>query len=213
MKRTSTQHRPAQRQRQHGLSMIELMVGVAIALIVTAAAGTLFVVQLRESRALLLDTRLTQELHRASELIARDLRRAGYSGHAGIAANPYAYAAAATPTDAISLRYSMDASENDRVDANEQFGFRRRNGAIEIQLGNDNWQSVTDPNAATVTGFSVTPLLAETAIATACGGTRLQTRSVAILITATAANDPRITRSVRSTAQVRADALIDACSV
>ncbi len=71
----------------------------------------------------MLDVRLTQELRNASELIARELRRAGYSGHAGTAANPYAYTDAAVRTDALRLRYSMDISENDRVDANEEFGF------------------------------------------------------------------------------------------
>lgn len=198
------------RPRQRGLSLIELMVGSAIALVVTAAGSTLFITQLREARTLLLEARLTQELRRAGELVARDLRRAGYSGHAGSGPNPYAYAAAATATDGVSLRYSMDANENDRLDANEQFGFRRRNGAIEIQLGSDNWQSVTDANVATVTAFSVTPLIRETPIAAACGAP-LQARSVSIAISATAPHDPRIVRSITTTAQVRADTLVDAC--
>ena len=71
------------RHSQRGLSMIELMVGATIALFITAAGGTLLVGQLRDSSALMLDVRLTQELRNTSELIARDLRRAGYSGHAG----------------------------------------------------------------------------------------------------------------------------------
>ena len=202
--------RPDCRRSQRGLSMIELMVGAAIALFITAAGSTLLVGQLRESRALMLDTRLTQELRNASELIARDLRRAGYSGHAGIAANPYAYTPAVAATSMLSLRYSMDASENDRVDANEEFGFRRRNGTIEMQLGGV-WQSVTDANVVTVTDFSVTPLIAETTIAAPCP-TRLQSRSVAIAITAALASDPRVTRSVHTTTHVRADTLTESCA-
>jgi len=201
--------RQDRRRSQCGLSMIELMVGAAIALFITAAGSTLLVGQLRESRALMLDTRLTQELRNASELIARDLRRAGYSGHPGIAANPYAYTAAAATTDILSLRYSMDASENDRVDINEEFGFRRRNGAIEMQLGGT-WQSVTDANVVTVTDFSVTPLIAETTVVSPCP-TRLQSRGVAIAITAALASDPRVMRSVRTTTRVRADTLTESC--
>ena len=202
--------RQDRRHSQRGLSMIELMVGATIALFITAAGSTLLVGQLRDSRALMLDVRLTQELRNASELIARDLRRAGYSGHAGTGANPYAYTAAAAPADALSLRYSMDTSENDHVDVNEEFGFRRRNGAIEMQLGG-NWQSVTDTNVVTVTDFSVTPLIAETAIVSPCP-TRLQSRSVAIVITAALAIDPRVTRSVRTTTHVRADMLAESCT-
>ena len=201
--------RQDRRRSQCGLSMIELMVGAAIALFITAAGSTLLVGQLRESRALMLDTRLTQELRNASELIARDLRRAGYSGHAGIAANPYAYTAAAATTDILSLRYSMDASENDRVDINEEFGFRRRNGAIEMQLGGT-WQSVTDANVVTVTDFSVTPVIAETTVVSPCP-TRLQSRRVAIAITAALASDPRVMRSVRTTTRVRAETLTESC--
>ena len=63
---------------QRGLSMIELMIGVTIALFLTAAGGALLVAQLRESRALLLETRLTQDLRTTVDLIVRDLRSAGY---------------------------------------------------------------------------------------------------------------------------------------
>ena len=36
-------------------------------------------------------------------------------------------------------------TENGIVDSNERFGFRLRNGAIEMQLGDGNWQALTDP--------------------------------------------------------------------
>ncbi|MES1161637.1 MAG: prepilin-type N-terminal cleavage/methylation domain-containing protein, partial [Rhizobacter sp.] len=63
---------------QHGLSLIELMIGVAIALFIAVAGSTLLVGHLRENRALLLEARLTQDLRTAADLITRDLRRAGY---------------------------------------------------------------------------------------------------------------------------------------
>jgi len=198
------------RRAQRGLSMIELMVGAAIALFITGAGSMLLVVQLRESRALVLDTRLTQELRHASELIARDLRRAGYSGHAGSAANPYAYRAAVATTDATDLRYSTDTIENDRVDANEEFGFRLRGGAIEMQLGSGNWQSVTDATLVTVTAFGVTPQITEAAVGPDCAA-RLQSRSVVVAVTAALAADPRVTRSMQRTTHVRADTLSAAC--
>ena len=207
--------------RQRGLSLIELMIGVAIALFIVAGGSTLLVGHLRENRALLLDARLTQDLRTAADVITRDLRRAGYWGHAGPWANPYAaLAPGAAASDAVSLRYSMDAAENDAVDSNEQFGFRLRAGAIELQLGAGNWQALTDATTLTVTTFSVTPEVQDVSLAAFCPSActagscpHQQVRSLAVVITAALASDARVTRTVRSNARVRGDALIGQCTL
>ena len=210
---------------QRGLSMIELMIGMAIALFIAAAGGTLLAGHLRENRALLLEARLTQDLRTAADVITRDLRRAGYWGHAGTGANPYAAIAPATgSSDTVSLRYSMDATENDAVDSNEQFGFRLRGGAIELQLGAGNWQTLTDAGTLTVTAFSVTPEVQDLSLASFCPGAcatgssstcppRQQVRSLTVAITAKLVSDARVERSVHSNVRVRSDAVVGACSV
>jgi len=211
--------------RQRGLSLIELLIGVTIGLFIAGAGSTLLVGHLRENRALLLEARLTQDLRTAADLIARDLRRAGYWGHAGgSGANPYAELTPATSTaNAVSLRYSMDATENDAVDANEQFGFRLRNGAIELQLGAGNWQSLTDATILTVTAFSVTPEVQDVSLASFCPNTcaagssqcppHQLVRSLAVDITARLASDTRVIRSVHSKVRVRSDALVGSCTL
>ncbi len=78
-----------------------------------------------------------------------------------------------------------------------------------MQLGG-HWQSVTDTNVVTVTDFSVTPLIAESAVVSPCP-TDLQSRRVAIAITAASTSDSRTTRSLRTTTQVRADTLAESC--
>jgi type IV pilus assembly protein PilW len=157
---------------QRGLSLIELMVGAAIGLFIAAAGGALLGGHLRENRALLLEARLTQDLRTTVDLIDRDLRRAGYWGHAGAGPNPYAELMPGTAaSDSVSLRYSMDATENDVVDSNEQFGFRLRGGAIELQLGAGNWQALTDASTLTVTSFSVAPELQDVSLASFCPAT------------------------------------------
>jgi prepilin peptidase dependent protein B len=122
---------------QRGLSMVELMVGIAIALLVTTAATTLLVGSLRESRKLLLEARLMQELRTSADVITRDLRRAGYWANAadgvvihaagndgnGISvahapSNPYAALDMATETgekgpnsaDSVSFQYAQGAT-------------------------------------------------------------------------------------------------------
>ena len=219
---------------QRGLSLVELLVGVAIALFIAAAAATLLAGHLRESRAVLLEARLMQDLRTAADLVSRDLRRAGHWGAAvdgvwlagagGVAANPYAALAPATAaSDAASFRYSRDATENGVVDSNEQFGFRLRNGAIEIQLGAANWQALTDTGTLTITQFSVTPTVRElnldafcarpcAAGAVACPP-RQQVRSLALEITGRLVADAAVTRSVRSAVRLRNDVVIGACAV
>ena len=219
--------------RQRGLSLVELLVGVAIALLIAAAAATLFVAQVRESRALVLEARLTQDLRTAADLIARDLRRAGgwgaavdgvwAAGATGVAANPYlAVSPTTTPSDTVSFRYSRDEAENQVIDTNEQFGFRLRNAAIEIELGAGNWQALTDTGTLQVTAFVVTPLVQTLDLASFCakpcpaGGTscppRLQVRSLAVEIEARLVADTRLVRRLRDEVRLRNDAVTGACA-
>jgi prepilin peptidase dependent protein B len=65
-------------RRQRGLSIIELMVGVAIGMFIIGGAIKLFVDMFGNNRRLLIETRVNQDLRATADIIARDLRRAGY---------------------------------------------------------------------------------------------------------------------------------------
>jgi prepilin peptidase dependent protein B len=218
--------------RQRGLSLVELLVGLALGLFIVAAAATLLAAQLREQRSLMVENRLMQDLRTASDVVVRDLRRAGHWGAAasgiwmpgasGVVANPYAaLSPVAAASDAASFRYSRDTVENHAVDSNEEFGLRLRNGAIELLLGAGNWQSLTDAGTLRVTRFSVTPTTQELSLqahctaACAAGSTtcppRQQVRSLAVVVTARSAADASVVRSLRSDVRVRNDAVIGAC--
>jgi len=221
-------------RRQRGVSLVELLVGVALGLFIVAVGMTLLTGNLRENRALVVESRLMQDLRTASDLVSRDLRRAGYwsdaaagvwqRGASGVTANPYtAVAPLAAASDAVSFRFSRDAAENHSVDGNEQFGFRLRAGALEMMLGAGNWQAVTDPATLAVTAFSVTPSVQEIALdgfcAEACaagaGGTgdcpRQQVRSLALSLTARSATDATVVRTVRHNVRLRNDSVAGAC--
>ena len=219
---------------QCGLSLIELMIGLAIGLFVTAIGGTLLASHVRENRSLLLEARLMQDLRTAADVITRDLRRAGYwagassgvwsAGAAGIIPNPYAAVAPdSAASNAVSFRYSRDTTENNVVDSNEQFGFRLRNGAIEMLLGGSGWQALTDAGTLTVTTFGVTPLVERIDLQATCskpcptGSTscppRQEVRSLALLISGRSASDAGVTRSVRSQVRLRNDSITGACPV
>lgn len=215
-----------------GLSLVELLIGIAVGLVMVASAATFLAGNLRESRALLLESRLMQDLRTAADVVTRDLRRAGYwaaatdgiwrAGAASAAANPYAaLSPSATASDSVSFAFSRDAVENNGVDSNEQFGFRLRNGTLEMQLGATNWQALTDSGTLAVTAFTVSPGTESIGLADACpeacpvGSTtcppRLAVRSLAVRISGRSITDPGVERSVRSAVRVRNDGVFGAC--
>jgi prepilin peptidase dependent protein B len=223
----------ASRKSQSGLSLVELMVAVAIGLIVIAAIFSFFTRHLRESRAVQVELRLMQDLRSASDLIARDLRRAGHWGNAStgvwqrdaevMAVNPYAFVTIAA--NDVAFNFSRDSIENNAVDTNENFGFRLRAGVVEFLLGDGNWQALSDINTVTITAFTVTPsvqhLSLEGMCATACSTAdsaaatcppQQHIRSLNIALAGLAVSDSKVKRSVQNQVRLRNDAITGKCS-
>ena len=216
-----------------GVLLIELMIGITIGLLIAAAAVTFVAGHLNDNRRLLLESRLMQDLRTAADIITRDLRRAGYwasasdgialAGAGPVSSNPYvALAPSAAASGSVSFGYSRDATENGLVDSTEQFGFRLRNGALEIQLGAGNWQALTDTGTLLVTAFRVTPTVQQVQLGDACAAAcplgsatcppRLHVRSLAVEISGRALADAAVVRTVRSSVRLRADSMSGACS-
>lgn len=217
------------RAGQHGLSLVELMVGVAIGLFVVAGATMLVSNQLGDNRRLLLETQIQQDLRAAADIIVRDVRRSGYWGaaqtgvwHAGavaVSTNPYltlSPAASGVPVSEVTFDYSRGV-ENDVADATDEAGFRLTNGAIQMRVGG-NWQPLTDNRTLRVTNFSVTltsqpvtlSCFRDCGVAANCPPTQ-SLRELAVLIEGQAANDANVRRSVRSNVRLRNDIITGAC--
>jgi prepilin peptidase dependent protein B len=209
----------AARRKPSGFSLVETLVALAIGLLVVSAAIVAVNGSLRENHRLVLDARLHQDLRTAVEVMTRDLRRAGHWAGAstGHTLNPYALALApaafdAKPLDQIAFAYSRDAVENHILDPNERFAYRLRRSAIEMQLGQGNWQAMTDAGTMTVSSLSFTPQLQEIELTESRDGAcqpRLQVRSIALRIDAHATADRRIARSVQSVVRLRNDHVDD----
>jgi prepilin peptidase dependent protein B len=169
---TVRNHSTARRQR--GLSIVELMVGIAVGLFIVAGTAKLFVDYLGSNRSLLLATRVNQDLRAAADLVVRDLRRAGYWENAtkGISTNPTVapvtnpYAAVAYASGTLTYSYSKD--NDDLLDtATEAFGVRRGvdsvsgKGVLQMQTASLGvWQTITDPGTLDIpstNGLTITP--------------------------------------------------------
>lgn len=220
-------------RRMRGLSLVELMVGIAVGLMVVAGASMVAVNQLGENRRLLLETQVQQDLRAAADMVARDIRRAGYWGKSetsawqgddpNVAANPYTDLSPSAPgaaVEQVDFNYSRDPVEEDNaVDADrEQFGFKRDGGAIKMLIGGA-WQALTDSNVLEVTRFDIS--VERETVVQACfkdcpgGGTAcwptLDVRRITVEIAGRAVNDPAVERSVRDTVRLRNDTPSGAC--
>lgn len=211
-------HRFARQQR--GLSLVELMVGIAVGMFVVAAAATLVTTQLTENRRLLLEVQVQQDLRATADIITRELRR---SGSLPTIADSAVYvwtpgqnwdvnvAMAVTPASAPANVVTF--SSNRSSDGNGPYGFKLVDGGI-LSLLSASWQPLTDRATMEVTNFVVTPQ-PEPAIAVSCNklcadGTRacwpkVTVRAFTIDITGRSVSDPLVVRSVRSTVRLKND--------
>jgi prepilin peptidase dependent protein B len=220
-----------QRKNSRGLSLVEMMVGLAVGLFIVATALLLLTSHLRENRNLLLEARLLQDLRITVDMMGRQLRRASHWGapeaavwHADAPqqANPYA---ALTPdnaaSDAVQFHASRDATENHQIDSNETLGFRLQNGVVAMRLGQGGWQALTDPAVLKVTALQLQPQVQEQGLPDLCHRPcptpsstcppRHRVRSVHITVQAQAASDATVQRSLHTQIRLRNDDVRGQC--
>jgi type IV pilus assembly protein PilW len=205
---------------QQGLSLVELMVGIAIGLMIVATAATLMSHQLNDTRRLGLETQVEQDLRAAADLVARDLRRAGYSPNA-VNGNPYAEVVAgdaAVPSHAVGYARALDA--DDEVAARERSGIKLDNGTLKLLLGDSGWQSITDPEVVTVTHFNVALRTHRLPLTGACDCPAAipgpcppvqELREARIELAGVAMRDPRVRRSLQADVRLRNDRIFGRC--
>jgi prepilin-type N-terminal cleavage/methylation domain-containing protein len=145
---------------QRGVSLIEFLVGSAIGLIILTASATLLAAHIQRSNQLLQQARLRHDLRSSVHLVSQHLRRAAYRS----ALPPSGQTAWSNPYGELQVSgqqaifySSRDAVENHRVDHNEVFGVRLHAGRLEMALGAQNWQALTDPEVLKIVAFSIEP--------------------------------------------------------
>ena len=166
--------------RQRGLTIIELLIGVAVGLVVVAGAVKLMADTLGGNRRLLLEARVNQDLRVAADLIARDLRRAGYwrnatsgifstNGTGSVTPNPYTGIVLNTETaNASDIQYQYARDDNNSIEDAERAGFRVREGVLGFRNGAGDWQQLTDPKVMTITNLTIAETSRLTELYTFC---------------------------------------------
>lgn len=225
----------ARRHRESaGVSLVELMVGIAIGLIIVAGGLALLASFTGENRRLLLETRLNQDLRAAMDVVTRDLRRAGYwqastggmwveGGPNVPAQNAYrsfynaacnAAPSASAPIPAAAANfvcYSIAGDANNTVAATEFYGFHLTNGVLFAVVAGSAEQAVTDAGTITITDFVVTPSSQVIPMTGYCKQTctsncpRVIVREFEVVLKGNIPSDALIQRQMRSNVRVRND--------
>ncbi|WP_342130631.1 PilW family protein [Hydrogenophaga sp. OTU3427] len=203
-------------RRQHGLTLVELLIGLAIGLVVLGGALHLFLQSLQNSRRLLSEVRLHQDLRATVDLIARDLRRAGHWSQAVQALdqgthNPNADVTSSAHT--ISYRFDSPSA------ASSQVNFSLIGDRIRMQIGGGTAQNLTDPDVMTVTRFDIQsrpdtlPLghLCRPACTELATCPHIEQRRYEIRVEARSRADAQVVRALDSTVRVRNDQVTGSC--
>ncbi len=155
-------------QKQDGLTLIEMMIALLLATIVMGTILTIFISNVKSSSENIKMIHLNQELRTIITFIADDLKRAGYSADPTSTdfINEY------NPDIADCILYSYDADEDGVRDADERFGFKLANNAIEwtqnrtaLNCTSGTWSQLSNPAANQITAFNITPTSINTASA------------------------------------------------
>lgn len=217
--------------------MVELMVGVAVGLLVVAAASMLTATQLGDNRRMMLEMQVQQDLRAAVDTMTRDVRRSGvrYDAYNFVWVEQRAGSLTGTGAETATI---LSASPGEI-----QYRYQRRgvlsNAASGFQLSGTRlrftspnlrgWSELTDVKALTVTAFTVTsahadepspptpsveqripcPRLCPPGNDTSCWPV-VKVRQFSMSVGATATSDAAVNRSLRTVVHPWNDELVQA---
>ncbi len=207
--------------RQAGISLVELMIGLGLGLFVVAVGLVATTGHLNESRQLLVEARLMQDVRAVSDLMARTLRRAGHWQNAQAAlgtGEPNPNSDWQVTPGAIELTHDRAAGASE----SGHLAFRLREGVIDMRIGSGHWQALTDAGTSQITALELTPQVRSLMMYGFCVrpcpvGTeatcppRVESRHVLMRIDARATHQPAVQRQLQTTVQLRNDRVLGAC--
>tara|TARA_R110002049_G_scaffold255471_3_gene431029 strand:+ start:323 stop:1039 length:717 start_codon:yes stop_codon:yes gene_type:complete len=225
--------------RQNGFTLIELMIAMLIGLIVMAAVISIYIITIKGSSNAVKSARLNQDISVVMLIMTNDIRRAGYWGgaiiDANLTTNPFTdvmvrdvgATAGALSGNCITYSYDADAWEvtippydpdTDSIapSANEYYGFRLVNGAIQIKTsgttslapacGDGVWVNATDSDQFTITNL-LFELTADNT-ATNSSGNTVTARQIEITIDGEVESDDEISASLNEFVKIRNNLIV-----
>lgn len=214
-------------KRQRGLSLVELLVGVAVGLLVVAGAATVVSTQLADTRRLVVEVQVLQDLRATADIVSREVRRAASWTNAPLGVWAPGLAVVANPFDNITLVSPSQVTI--ARDGGGPRGFRLvvgPPGYVEVLPNAGNWQALTDPSTVNITSFTmtITPVAAsQMACPALCPGLNalqpqvcwptVEVRQLQLTITGRATSDAAVERTIVSSMRLPNDRIVDNLNV
>ena len=212
------------RAAQRGLTLVELMVGLALGLAILLAMLQWLQTQIRWQRDTTIDTRLLHDLKASGELIHRVLRRAGRTAEelpatAATAAEAAAAERRLAPPRSAELsvaddgrsialwsaRGALSSPAGAGSIADERIAIRLADGAVQMRIDAGAWQALTDRTLMRVSHLQFDVQR----VHTPCGRPASSAWPVVTLVHwrlhAESARDRRVTREWRGVTRLRHD--------
>nr|WP_129954953.1 prepilin peptidase-dependent protein [Rahnella sp. RFA10(1/100)] len=151
--------------RCQGFTLPEVMIAMGIGSMLMLSAAQIYPLMRQRSQSLGRHYQLEQLLRQSISAIGKDIRRAGFcngncEGKSFIISN----AVGEAPGSCIIVIYDLNRNgiwDKTSSPESEYFGYRLRQGGIEIQRGTDDcgssgWEKLLDPAEVNVTRFTIT---------------------------------------------------------
>lgn len=226
----------ALRPRHAGFSLIEMMIATLVGLMMLAGVTFIFTNTVKANTDSLKTAHLHQELRAIMDVMVQDIRRSGYWKNAicsvnatilspatiagycnGIGGQTNPFDTVMISQDKTCILYRYDATPNGVLDTapnpnkypDERFGFRMRNGAVEMRQAGagcnaGGWQDISDTQSITITQLKFNSENSTTIpIKTNAG--RLLTRQIDITLQGEIKADPSVQRTITAGVRVRND--------
>jgi prepilin peptidase dependent protein B len=211
--------------RQNGFTLIELMIALLISSIILVSLTSIYNSTIISSVKAHRTAQLSQQLQAAMELMAREIRRAGYWANAandvstGQNNNPFMAVGADISINADNncILFSYDQNGNGAQSAlntaneDERYGFRLMNGAIQWRPSSaafsctaaaNTWEDLTDTNIVTITNLVFTLTSRSVAVG---ASSEILVRSIDITLTGQLVDDTSITKTLNYTIKLQND--------
>jgi prepilin peptidase dependent protein B len=217
------------KMKQQGFTLTELLVTLVINAVLFAALMSIFLANLTHYRKAINQDRLYQQLQSAMNLMANDIRRAGYWSNAqndiGLHQNNNPFMSASTDLsingsgDCILFTYDRNGtgtlpSISSTID-DDRYGYRVTNQILQVRppgaqfacsASSSNWDNLTDSNVLRITNLNFSPN--HITITTGPGSRGITIRNVTISITGQLASDASISKTLTQQVRIQNDKFI-----
>lgn len=214
-------------KRSAGFTLVELMTALTINLILFAGIIAIFISNVNHYQNSISVNRLNQQMQTAMNLMANEIRRAGYWSNAqndlgsDTNNNPFMANGTDISISGSCILLTYDSNGNGSLPSiasgvdDERYGFRLSGNAIQARpygaafdcnAAQNAWENITDTNVIQITALTFT--LNTSTVTTGPGNKGIQIRNVTITMTGRLTDDNTVTRTFTQQVQIMNDKLI-----